>query len=104
LVVNRYLGEQEIIRLIRRQLTIMPNMPVPFGDDVSAVLLFGDETAVLKTDMLVALTDVPPGMSLFQAARKAVVMNVSDFAAKGVLPKGVMVGLGLPKSLATKKL
>jgi thiamine-monophosphate kinase len=74
---------------------------VPFGDDVSAVSLGNDEVAVLKTDMLVAKTDIPAGMSLFAAARKAVVMNISDFAAKGVLPTAVLVALGLPRGLGT---
>lgn len=78
-------------------------MPVPFGDDVSGAPLIGGEIAVLKTDMLVAATDVPPGMSLFAAARKAVVMAVSDFASKGILPSAVTVGLGLPRNLTTEK-
>jgi thiamine-monophosphate kinase len=97
------LGERSIIRLVQQRLTLMPDMPVPFGDDVSAVSLIGDDVAVLKTDMLVGATDVPAGMSLFAAARKAVVMNVSDFASKGVLPSAVLVALGLPKKLAKKK-
>ncbi len=97
------LGERELIRLMQQRLTVMPDMPVPFGDDVSAVPLVGDEVAVLKTDMLVAETDVPAGMSLFSAARKAVVMNISDFAAKGVLPSAVLVALGLPRKMATEK-
>ena len=37
----------------------MPNNPVPFGDDVSAVNLDEKQVAVLKTDMLVGKTDVP---------------------------------------------
>jgi thiamine-monophosphate kinase len=97
------LGEHEIIRLIQKRLAFMPNMPVPFGDDVSAVPLGDGKVAVLKTDMLVAATDVPAGMSLFQASRKAVVMNVSDFASKGVAPVAVLVALGLPKALASEK-
>jgi thiamine-monophosphate kinase len=98
------LGERDIIRLIQKRLTLMPNMPVPFGDDVSAVP-FGieGEVAVLKTDMLVGATDVPAGMSLYQAARKAIVMNISDFASKGVLPSAALVALGLPKQYAKKK-
>lgn len=96
------LGEHEIIDLIHKRLTVMPEMPVPFGDDVSGLSL-RSEVAVLKTDMLVGATDMPPGMSLFNAARKAVVMNVSDFAAKSVLPSVIVVGLGLPRRLATKE-
>ena len=96
------LGERKIIELIQDRLDVMRAMPVPFGDDVSAVALDGGRVAVLKTDMLVDKTDVPRGMSPWQAARKAVVMNVSDFAAKGVEPKAALVSLGLPRSLLRK--
>jgi thiamine-monophosphate kinase len=95
-------GERSIIEIIRKRLTTMPASPVPFGDDVSAVTIQGEHVAVLKTDMLMGKTDVPDGMSLRQAARKAVVMNVSDFAAKGVQPLAVLVSLGLPRTLSTK--
>lgn len=79
-------------------------MPVPFGDDVSAHNIGNGKIAVLKTDMLVDKTDVPQCMSLWQAARKAVVMNVSDFAAKGVKPLAVLVSLGLPRKLTEKNI
>ena len=92
------LGEKEVIRIIASLLE-MPETIIPFGDDVSALSIDGDNVAVLKTDMLVGRTDVPPGMSLRQAARKAVVMNVSDFAAKGVKPLVMLVSLGLPRNL-----
>lgn len=73
-------------------------MPVPFGDDVSAVDVGNGKLAVLKTDMLVGKTDVPPQMSLWQAARKTVVMNVSDLAAKGVNPIALLTSIGVPRS------
>ena len=97
------LGERKIIELIQSRLTAMPSSSVPFGDDVSAVNLGRGKVAVLKTDMLVGKTDVPRGMSLWQAARKAVVMNISDFAAKGVEPVAVLVSLGLPRRLMRKE-
>jgi thiamine-monophosphate kinase len=96
------LGERRIINFIKSRLSVMPGLPVPFGDDVSAVSIGGGRIAVLKTDMLVDKTDVPRGMSLWQAARKAVVMNVSDFAAKGVKPAAALVSLGLPRKLMRK--
>jgi len=102
-LVDTNLTEHEIIRLITQRLAVMPGMPVEFGDDVSGVSLGSGDMAVLKTDMLVGRTDIPKGMSLRQAARKAVVMNVSDFASKGARPSAVLVALGLPKKLATKK-
>jgi thiamine-monophosphate kinase len=97
------IGERKIIELILKQLEKMPQMPVPFGDDVSAYPISDSKLLILKTDMLVDKTDVPPRMSLWQAARKAVVMNISDFAAKGVEPKVILVSLGLPRKLAKKE-
>jgi len=95
-------GERKIIELIVKRLHKMPRMPIPFGDDVSGVDIGGGRLAVLKCDMLVGRTDVPKGMSLRQAARKAVVMNVSDLASKGVQPRAVMVSLGLPRSTTSR--
>jgi len=74
-------------------------MPIPFGDDISAVDIGSGKLAVIKTDMLVDKTDVPPQMNLFQAARKAVVMNISDLAAKGVKPIALLVSIGVPRGL-----
>jgi thiamine-monophosphate kinase len=93
-------GERKIIDLIVRGLEKMPRMPVPFGDDVSAFDIGRGALAILKCDMLVGRTDVPNGMTLKLAARKAVVMNVSDLASKGVKPLAIMVSLGLPRSIA----
>ena len=96
------IGERSAIEIIRNRLDIMPGSPVPFGDDVAAVTIREERVAILKTDMLVGKTDVPDAMSLLQAARKAVVMNVSDFAAKGVQPIAALVSLGLPRAFSTK--
>ena len=96
------LGERKIIDLILECLDQMPNMPVPFGDDVSAIDIGHGKLAVIKTDMLVGKTDVPKGMSLRQAARKAVVMNISDLAAKGVQPLAVLVSIGVPRGLSRR--
>ena len=79
-------------------------MAVPFGDDVAAYDIGKGRVAVLKTDMLVGKTDIPRGMSMWQAARKAVVMNVSDFAAKGVQPETILVSLGLPREMTKKQI
>jgi len=98
------LGERRIIEIIQNHLDQMPKITVPFGDDVSAFEIGDGNVAVLKTDMLVGKTDVPAAMSLWQAARKAVVMNVSDFAAKGVQPLTVLVSLGLPENLTQKEI
>ena len=93
------LGERKIIELILNCLDKMPNMPIPFGDDASAIDMGHDKLAVINTDMLVRKTDVPRTMSLWQAARKTVIMNISDLAAKGAQPLALLASIGLPPNL-----
>ena len=80
----------------------MPNAPIPFGDDAAAINIGRDSIAAIQSDMLVGKTDVPRGMNLWQAARKAVVMNISDLAAKGVKPMAVLASIGIPRGLTEK--
>ena len=94
------LDEYDIIRIITERHSRLPSGYTPIGDDV-ALIPPGKkgEGVVLKCDMLVEKTDVPPGMGWRRAARKAVAMCVSDFTAKGVRPTAFMVSLGLPKGI-----
>ena len=103
--MKQALTEREIIAILTERFDSIPHLPLGFEDDVSGYPLKRDELIVLKSDMLVGSTDVPPGMSLRQAARKAIVATVSDFAAKGVQPFGLLIALGLtyPVKGATAK-
>jgi thiamine-monophosphate kinase len=81
---------------VMSHLTQMPNMPIPFWDDASAMRVSEGKTVVINTDMLVWSTDVPVGMTAIQAGRKSVIMNISDLAAKGVKPLIFMPSVGIP--------
>ena len=83
--MNR-LNEREIIGIFVRELGIRDL------DDASRV----GKNSVLKCDMLVSSTDVPPLMKPWQIARKSVVSCASDLAAKGARPTAAMVSLGIP--------
>src|SRR6267378_3198147 len=96
------LSEREIIRILTNQFSVQPGVPFGFDDDVSAIPLSAKTWIIVKTDMLVGSTDIPPGMTIQEAARKAVVATVSDFAAKGVRPRALMVSLGLPAPVKKK--
>jgi thiamine-monophosphate kinase len=98
------IGEQKIIELLINNFNQMPGMVVPFGDDVSAVSIDKTRLAILKTDMLVGKTDIPPGMTHWQAARKAVIMTISDLASKGVKPIALLVSLGLPREISRENI
>ena len=87
------LDEKPIIRIFVDKLGIS-NL-----DDVVVL----DKGIVIKSDMLVESTDVPPGMEAWQTARKSVVSCVSDLAAKGVRPYAAVISLGIPNSSSMQR-
>ena len=69
------------------------------SEDAELFRLGGAGLAV-SIDTLVASTDIPPTMSLRDAARKSVASCVSDFAAKGVRPAAAVVSVILPRRIS----
>ena len=98
------LGERRIIELILQNIDKQPDAPLPFGDDVAAAHQGRNRLAILKTDMLIGSLDAPPGMTPCQIARKAAVMNISDFASKGAQPVALLVSLGLPRDYSRESI
>lgn len=64
-------------------------------EDDCAVLPFGTETLVLTHDMMVEGVHWLPGQDMADVAWKLVATNLSDLAAKGAEPVGVMLGFTL---------
>jgi thiamine-monophosphate kinase len=91
------LGERKVVEKILKLLKPCPREALPIGEDASALSVGNGLALVVKADMLVGSTDVPPGMLATQIGRKAVTMNFSDLAAKGVKPTGILLSLGLPR-------
>ena len=71
------------------------------SEDVESFSI-GKTKIIVKVDTLVESTDIPPQMSLRDAARKSVVACVSDFAAKGVKPKFGVISVNLPFGISEK--
>ncbi len=91
--------ERELIDMIRKLLTEDPEEMLELGrDDASARKLF-EGIYVFNTDMMASSTDLLPGMSLENYARKCVVSNFSDLAAKGAKPIFFMASVGLPAEM-----
>lgn len=83
------LDEKEIIGVLSSALGISDL------DDVATI----SDNLVFKSDMLVAMTDVPAQMKPWQVARKSIVSCASDLAAKGAVPVAAMISLGLPRGI-----
>jgi thiamine-monophosphate kinase len=91
----RDIGERGLIRWFQDLITPYDKALLSGFEDAVAVP-FNEEALVVNSDMLVESTDVLPGMTPSEIAWKAGVMGLSDLAAKGATPLGVIVSLGLP--------
>ncbi len=89
------LGERKAIRLISDILS-NGDAAVGIGDDCAA-LEFKDEYLLISTDMISEKTHIPKSMTPWQIGWFIVAINLSDIAAKGGQPIGLVLSLGLPK-------
>jgi thiamine-monophosphate kinase len=83
------LGERELIRRISEILGGVEN-------DDCAVIDAGDRYLVATTDMLHRQTDFPDIMNPWQMGWMSVAVNLSDVAAMGAKPAGILLATGLP--------
>ena len=63
-----------------------------------------DRLCAANIDTLVESTDVPPKSDLTHIARKSVVSSVSDFAAKGIIPKFCIISVTIPTKFSKKQI
>ena len=89
------LSEKKIIELMNKKGSKV------LSEDIE-IFRLGNEQYAVCVDTLVESTDIPRGSKLADISRKSIVSSLSDFAAKGVIPKFCVVSLTLP-SLISKK-
>ena len=87
------LNEKKIIELINK------NRRNIISEDVE-VFRLGNEQCAVCVDTLVESTDIPEGSRLADISRKSIVSSISDFAAKGIVPRFCIVSLTLPKTIS----
>lgn len=90
-------GEWILIERLWRILIRDPEEIMGLNDDVIARRIGRGRVLVAHVDTLAWSTDVLPGMTPHSIGFKSVIMNVSDMAAKGVRPLGILFSLGLPR-------
>jgi thiamine-monophosphate kinase len=81
--------EREVLKWLK--------MRVPYAGDDCAILPFRDTNLVLTTDMLWQRTDFPKGTIPHTIGWRTVAVSLSDIAAMGATPLGVVVALGAPE-------
>jgi len=89
------LGERAAIRQIEKILSQGKNT-LGIGDDCAAIDL-GNNYLLVTTDMMSHRTHIPPYMTPYQMGWFLVAINLSDIAAKGGAPLGLVCSFGLPK-------
>jgi thiamine-monophosphate kinase len=97
------MNEWEIITKIRKALNTNKRNFSKIGDDVAYIDNVQNKV-IVKADMLLEKTDVPRQMTYRQAARKSIVSCVSDFAAKGIRPKAIVLSVGLARKTNDQKI
>ncbi len=94
----RELGERALIELARKTCAPGSHTRVGIGDDAAAIDI-GSTCLVVTTDMLVSRVHFPSGTPAEQMGKKAVVVNLSDIAAMGASPLGLVFSVGLPRGI-----
>jgi len=84
------IGERQLIRRISEILGGIVN-------EDCAVLDAGGQYLVATTDMLHAKSDFPEIMNPWQIGWMTVAVNLSDIAAMGGRPAGVLIAAGIPQ-------
>ncbi|MCX6650237.1 MAG: thiamine-phosphate kinase [Methanomassiliicoccales archaeon] len=89
-------GEKAIVRSIASMLHTSARLGP--GDDAAAVEI-GDRYLVVSTDLLWEGTHFHPNMTWRQKGWMAAAVNLSDIAAMGAQPLGLLLAMGLPADL-----
>lgn len=88
------LGERETIRIIER--IIKSDASVGPGDDCAAIDI-GDRYLLVTTDMMVTKAHMPKGMGPYDIGWSIIAVNLSDIAAMGGSPLGLVTAIGITR-------
>ncbi len=93
------LGERSIVASLIKKFD--PNGIYALGDD-TAILDYGKENLLITTDTICQKTHIPNNASPQDIGWYAAAINLSDIAAMGGRPLGMLFSLGLPASTTAK--
>ncbi|MDG6217859.1 MAG: thiamine-phosphate kinase [Candidatus Thermoplasmatota archaeon] len=90
------IGERDLIKLAS-SIYKKYNDSVDLNDDC-AIIPMGDNYFLASSDMISEKTHIPRKMSPWQIGWFIIAINLSDIAAKGGIPLGVLLSVGLPRT------
>ena len=90
------LSEKKIIALMNKKKRKF------LSEDIE-IFRLGNKQCAVCVDTLVESTDIPRGSKLADISRKSIVSSLSDFAAKGIIPKFCIISLTLPSTISKKQ-
>ncbi|HSV42438.1 MAG TPA: thiamine-phosphate kinase [Methanomassiliicoccales archaeon] len=88
------LGEKAVVSGLLAQIGASGDIGI--GDDAAAVKI-GSRYLVVSTDLISRRTHMPKGMTPRQIGWMAAAVNLSDIAAMGASPLGLVMAMGLPR-------
>jgi thiamine-monophosphate kinase len=88
------LGEREAIKVIER--LIKSDAVVGIGDDCAAIDI-GNRYLLVTTDMMVTKQHIPKGMNPYDIGWSIIAVNLSDIAAMGGHPLGLVTAIGITR-------
>lgn len=88
------LGEREAIKMIDG--IVKSDADVGIGDDCAAIDI-GDRYLLVTTDMMASKTHIPKGMGPYDVGWSIVAVSLSDIAAMGGRPLGVVTAIGMTR-------
>jgi thiamine-monophosphate kinase len=97
------LGERKAQELIRDVFILRTLDSEGMKDDCAAVE-FGDDYLLITTDMIAEHTHIPKNATFWQVGWHLAAINLSDIAAMGGEPLGLVCALGLPFDFDDKNL
>ena len=104
------LGEMGVIKIFQAEFSSLPHIilglktPTGIYEDTGVINLNNGKVLIVTTDLISKKTHMPPEMTPRQMGKKAVVVNISDVAAMGAKPLGLVMSIGVPSDLDVEDL
>ncbi|MHA1299861.1 MAG: thiamine-phosphate kinase [Candidatus Helarchaeota archaeon] len=99
------IGEFGVINIFKAEFSTLPHIllglktPTGIYEDTGVIDLSDGRVLIVTTDLIGRKTHMPPKMTPRQMGKKSITVNISDLAAMGAKPLGLVMSIGVPSDL-----